>query len=73
MRRLDELHPGESATIIHVGGDGTVKHRLIDMGLTPDVVVRVIKIAPLGDPIEINIRGYDLAIRKEDAVHIQIT
>ena len=72
MRRLDELRPGESATIAHVGGDGTVKRRLIDMGLTPEVAVRVIKVAPLGDPIEISIRGYDLAIRKDDAVHIQI-
>ncbi|WP_251318511.1 ferrous iron transport protein B [Flintibacter muris] len=70
-RTLEELSPGQSGTILSIGNkSGTVKRRLVDMGLTPGTEVRVTKIAPLGDPIEVNLRGYQLSLRKEDAGQI---
>ena len=59
--------------IVSVGNQsGAVKRRLVDMGLTPGTVVKVTKIAPLGDPLEVSLRGYELSLRKEDAGQIQI-
>lgn len=70
---LLSVAPGESAVLLKVGNEkGAVKRRLIDMGLTPGTKVMVRKIAPFGDPIEVNLRGYELSLRKEDAVQIQI-
>ena len=70
-RTLEELSPGQSGTILSIGNkSGAVKRRLVDMGLTPGTEVRVTKIAPLGDPIEVNLRGYQLSLRKEDAGQI---
>ena len=70
-RTLGELAPGQSGTILSIGNkSGTVKRRLVDMGLTPGTEVRVTKIAPLGDPIEVTLRGYELSLRKEDAAQI---
>ena len=71
---LMDLEPGHSAVILKVGSDkGPVKRRLVDMGLTPGTTVTVRKVAPFGDPIEVNIRGYELSLRKEDAAQIAVT
>lgn len=70
---LDELQIGEKAIITSVGGEGVLRCRLLDMGLIPRTGVEVRKVAPMGDPIEIRIRGYELTIRKEDAKKIEVT
>jgi len=70
-RTLEDLAPGERGTILSIGNQsGTVKRRLVDMGLTPGTEVRVTKVAPLGDPIEVSLRGYELSLRKADAAQI---
>ncbi len=70
-RTLEDLAPGQSGTILSIANkSGTVKRRLVDMGLTPGTEVRVTKIAPLGDPVEVSLRGYELSLRKEDARQI---
>ncbi len=70
-KTLEDLAPGERGTILSIGNkSGTVKRRLVDMGLTPGTEVRVTKIAPLGDPIEVSLRGYELSLRKADAGQI---
>ena len=70
---LDKLPVGESCVLCQVGNQrGAVKRRLIDMGLTPGTEVKLIKIAPFGDPMELRLRGYELSLRKEDAAQIQI-
>jgi ferrous iron transport protein B len=72
-RNLNELSPGQSGIILSVGiSSGAVKRRLIDMGLTPGTEVQVKRIAPFGDPIEVRIRGYELSLRREDALQITI-
>jgi len=70
---LDKLPPGKSQTITKVGGHGALRRRLLDMGLTPGTVVTFIKAAPMGDPIVLNLRGYELTLRKEDAARIEIS
>ena len=69
---LKELSVGQSGTIRRIGTAGALKQRFMDMGITKGTAVKVIKIAPLGDPIEIEIRGYNLSIRKEDAGKIEM-
>ncbi len=69
---LDELSIGKEAVIETVGGEGALRCRLLDMGLIPRTRVQVRKVAPMGDPIEIRLRGYELTIRKEDAKKIEI-
>ena len=69
---LNELKVGETAAITAVGGDGALRCRLLDMGLTPRTRVTMQKIAPMGDPIEINVRGYELTLRIEDAMNIEV-
>lgn len=69
---LDQLKPGEGAVISTVNGEGALRCRLLDMGLTPKTKVVLQKIAPMGDPIEIFIRGYELTLRKEEAVKIDV-
>ena len=69
---LDKLPVGKLATIISVGGEGALRCRLLDMGLIPKTKVSVRKVAPMGDPIEIQIRGYELSIRIADAQKIEI-
>ena len=69
---LNELAIGESAVIRTVGGEGALRLRLLDMGLIPKTKVKIIKVAPMGDPIELNIRGYELTIRIEDAKKIEV-
>jgi ferrous iron transport protein B len=71
IHTLQDLEPGQSGVIRSVGSDrGAVKRRLVDMGLTPGTTVKVKKIAPFGDPIEVNLRGYEMSLRKEDAAKI---
>lgn len=69
---LDLLPLSRDAVITRVGGEGALRCRLLDMGLIPKTVVRVEKVAPLGDPIELRVRGYALSLRKEDARKIEV-
>ena len=68
----DQLPIGKSARIKTVGGEGALRCRLLDMGLTPKTVVSVQKVAPMGDPIELRLRGYELTLRLEDARNIAV-
>ena len=70
---LDEVKINQNAVITKVGGEGALRGRLLDMGLIPKTVVSVIKFAPMGDPIEIRLRGYELTIRKDDAALIEVS
>lgn len=69
---LDKLPLGQEAVITAVGGEGALRCRLLDMGLIPKTHVRVEKVAPLGDPLELRVRGYSLSLRKEDAGKIEV-
>ena len=69
---LDKLPLGQEAVITAVGGEGALRCRLLDMGLIPKTRVWVEKIAPLGDPLELRVRGYSLSLRKEDAGKIEV-
>lgn len=69
---LDQLKTGSSGVIKSIGGEGALRRRLLDMGLTPNTTVMVRKVAPLGDPIELHLRNYELTIRQEDAKKIEI-
>lgn len=69
---LDKLEPGKKGYIVSVGGEGALRRRLLDLGLTPKTIVLVRKVAPLGDPIEIFLRGYELTLRKEEAGRIEV-
>lgn len=69
---LDELKIGSTATIAAVGGEGALRCRLLDMGLIPHTKVTLQKVAPMGDPIEIQVRGYELTLRVEDAKKIEV-
>ena len=69
---LNELKTGDSAAITAVGGEGALRCRLLDMGLTPRTVVTLRKVAPMGNPIEIHVRGYELTLRVEDARQITV-
>ena len=72
MKTLKQVNVGESAKVVKLHGEGAVKRRIMDMGITKGVEVMVRKVAPLGDPIEINVRGYELSIRKHDAEMIEV-
>ncbi|MEG1869345.1 MAG: FeoA family protein [Oscillospiraceae bacterium] len=72
LKTVADLKPGQTGVVIKVGGQGAVKRRLIDMGITPGVKVYLRKIAPMGDPMELNLRGYELSLRKQDAARIEI-
>ena len=72
MKTLREVSVGEHATIKRLHGEGAVKRRIMDMGITKGVDVYVRKLAPLGDPIEITVRGYELTLRKADADMIEV-
>ncbi len=71
MKTLRDVPVGGTAKVVRLHGEGAVKRRIMDMGLTRGVEVFVRKVAPLGDPIEVNVRGYELSIRKEDAQLIE--
>jgi ferrous iron transport protein A len=69
---LKELKVGQEGTVVSIGEKGPVRRRIMEMGITPGASIKVIKVAPMGDPIEVNIRGYELSLRKEEAQHIQV-
>lgn len=69
---LDKLEIGQKAVIIKTGGEPAIRRRLLDIGLIPKTVVFIRKVAPLGDPIEINLRGFELTLRKDDAKKIEV-
>jgi len=73
VRTLKTLKPGMEARVVRVHGEGALQRRIMEMGLTPGALVRVRKIAPLGDPVEIQVRGYALSLRKADAALVEIT
>ena len=72
MKLLSQLQIGEKGVVASVNGEGAVRLRLFDMGITPGAEVYLRKKAPLGDPIEIAIRGYELTLRKAEAAHVEI-
>ncbi|MBP5633170.1 MAG: ferrous iron transport protein A [Clostridia bacterium] len=72
MKTLREVKVGETAKVVKLHGEGAVRRRIMDMGITKGVEVYVRKLAPLGDPIEVNVRNYELSIRKADAEMIEV-
>ncbi len=72
MKTLKDVKIGQNATVVKLHGEGAVKRRIMDMGITKNTSVYVRKVAPLGDPIEITVRGYELSIRKADAEMIEV-
>lgn len=72
MKTLKDVKVGETCTVARLHGEGPVKRRIMDMGITKGVEVYVRKVAPLGDPIEVTVRGYELSLRKADAEMIEI-
>lgn len=72
MKTLRQVKVGEDATVVRLHGEGAVKRRIMDMGITKGVQVHVRKVAPLGDPVEITVRGYQLSIRKADAEMVEV-
>ena len=72
MKTLKDARVGETVTVARVHGEGPVRRRIMDMGLTKGVQVLVRKVAPLGDPMELNIRGYELSIREADAQMVEL-
>ena len=72
MKTLREVKVGETAKVVKLHGEGAVKRRIMDMGITKHTSVFVRKVAPLGDPIEITVRNYELSIRKADAEMIEV-
>ena len=72
MKTLRDVKAGETAAVARLHGEGAVKRRIMDMGITKGVEILVRKVAPLGDPMELNVRGYELRIRKRDAEMIEI-
>ena len=72
MRTLKDVRIGEAVHVVKLHGEGAVRRRIMDMGITKNVEIFVRKVAPLGDPIEINVRGYELSLRKADAEMIEV-
>ena len=72
MKTLRSVKVGDTARVVKLHGEGAVKRRIMDMGLTKGVDVRIRKVAPLGEPIEVTVRGYELSIRKADADMIEV-
>lgn len=72
MSTLKEAAVGQTLKVVKLHGEGSVKRRIMDMGITKGIALSVRKVAPLGDPIEITVRGYELSIRKDDAAIIEV-
>ncbi len=72
MKTLRQVRIGNQVTVVKIHGEGAVRRRMMDMGLTKGISVYVRKVAPLGDPIEVTVRGYELSIRKEDAERVEV-
>ena len=73
MKTLREAKIGETVKVVKIHGEGAVKRRIMDMGITKNVEIYVRKVAPLGDPVELTVRGYELSLRKADAEMIEIS
>ena len=73
MKTLRDVQVGETVTVARLHGEGPVKHRIMDMGITKGVEIFVRKVAPLGDPMELNVRGYELSLRRGDAEMIEVS
>lgn len=72
MKTLKDAKIGQTVVVVKLHGEGAVRRRIMDMGITKNVEILVRKVAPLGDPIEINVRGYELSLRKMDAEMVEI-
>ena len=72
MKTLRDVKIGETVKVVKLHGEGPIKRRIMDMGITKGVQVHIRKVAPLGDPVEITVRGYELSIRKADADRIEV-
>ena len=72
MKTLKDARVGETVTVKKLYGEGPVKRRIMDMGITKGVALQVRKVAPLGDPMELNVRGYELSLRRADAEMIEV-
>lgn len=72
MKTLKDIRVGQTAKVVKLNGEGPVKRRIMDMGITKGVSVYVRKVAPLGDPVEVTVRGYELSVRKADAEMIAV-
>ena len=73
MKTLKDVKVGQTATVVKLHGEGAVKRRIMDMGITKGTELYVRKVAPLGDPMELNVRGYELTVRKADAEMIEVS
>ncbi|NLK05263.1 MAG: ferrous iron transport protein A [Spirochaetales bacterium] len=69
---LGELRPGERARVLSIGTQGAMRQRILDMGITSKVEIQLIKVAPLGDPLDLSLRGYNLSLRRHDAALIEV-
>ena len=72
MKTLREIKIGGTARVVKVHGEGAVRRRIMDMGITRGVEIKITKVAPLGDHLEVTVRGYELSLRKEDAARIEV-
>ena len=72
MKTLKQAKVGETVKVVKLHGEGAVKRRIMDMGITKGVEIYIRKVAPLGDPVEVTVRGYELSLRKEDAQMIEV-
>ena len=72
MKTLKEIKVGQAVTVVKLHGEGPVRRRIMDMGITKGVEIYVRKVAPLGDPLELNVRGYELSLRKADAEMVEV-
>ena len=72
MKTLKDARIGDTVQVVKIHGEGAVRRRIMDMGITKNVEIYIRKVAPLGDPIEVNVRGYELSLRKADAEMVEI-
>ncbi|MBD5521460.1 MAG: ferrous iron transport protein A [Lachnospiraceae bacterium] len=72
MKTLRNAKPGDTVRVARINGEGAIKRRIMDMGVTKGVEIYVRKVAPLGDPVEVTVRGYELSVRKADAEMIEV-
>ena len=73
MKTLKAVRPGQTVSVLKISGEGPVRRRIMDMGITSGTEITVRKVAPLGDPIEVNVRGYELSLRRDDAEIIEVS
>ena len=72
MKTLREVKVGQTVTVVKLHGEGAIRRRIMDMGITRGVEIKITKVAPLGDPMEVTVRGYELSLRKADAAMIEV-